>query len=147
MSKPWIKEKGSGPSSEIDKYMSESKDKLNGMTFFAMYPDEFKMGIYDGNLSTEDLLEARIFDDDKELLITRNCIGEDFFWRLASEKKPNIPEDMYYVRFQKIDRSMFKGRDVPEISKAQQAKIVTFVDYDENGMAYAADNRVCGLLP
>ncbi len=164
MSKQWIKEKGFGSIDSLNAFISEKKDTLIGMKYIAMYPDSFKSGIYGEAFLLDELLEARIFNEDRELLISRNCIGEDFSWRIASEKDCDASEKFYYEQYQLIDINAEKSKEIPSddrmdilstvggkyslpITKDQKRiRIITYVDYDENGMAYAADNRICGFV-
>ncbi len=164
MSKEWIKEKGYGPLDSLNAFISEKKDILTGMKYIAMYPDSFKSGIFGNNFCIDELLEARIFDEEKEFLIYRSSLGEEFAWRIASEKGCVASDKFYYEQYQMIDINAEKsgavtdngcidilstvgGRySLPIASDDKRIKIITYVDYDENGMAYAADNRICGFV-
>ncbi len=164
MSREWIIENGQGPAGNLDSYLSEKKETFSGMKYIAMYPDSFRSGIYGDGLKLEDLLEARIFNDEMELWITRNSIGEDFSWRIASEKDCRADAGAYYEQYQLIDMdtklsgkplddgcieiiSTVGGKYALPIAAGQKRiKIITYVDYDENGMAYAADNRICCFI-
>lgn len=164
MSKEWIKEKGFGPLDKLTEYMTGKKSTLEGMKYIAMYPDSFKSGVYGEGIGLDELLEARIFNEDRELLISRSGIGEDFSWRIASEKGYSGPDKFFYERYQLIDINAEKSTEkvedgcmsivstvggkysLPITGTEKRIKIITYVDYDENGMAYAADNRICGFV-
>ena len=162
MPKKWIEENGTGSTEELKTYLIDKNESLKGYTFIAMYTDSFVSGKYEGDMNLEFLLEARIFCESTELYISRSSIGEDFAWRSASEK--NCDNSDYYEQYQIIDINSEKsykdeahgkmniistvgGRYELPINDGQtRIRIISYVDYDENGMAFVADNRVCGFV-
>ena len=165
MTKAWIKESGSCGTTEMLNILVEKKPALSFGKYIAMYTDRFESGktdAIDNEILLNDLLEARFFTEKRELLITRGGIGEEFMWRYIDDQEK--PSDSYstYITYQMIDidgdnsyksddgffsiLSSVKGRYLLPIDNEKRIKIVTYVDYDENGMAFASDNRVCGFV-
>ena len=180
MNREWIRKCGNSNSGQLHSAIDSIIEELNTGKYFAMYTDRFESGnVSKGcDLDPEYLLEARLFDDNRELLVTRGSIGEDFNWRyIADEEKyddhgvihkyADDPSDELiwsaYASYQAIDMdpaesrmdpesgsmsilSTVKGRYSLPIDEEKRIKIVTYVKYDSNGMAYVCDNRVCGFV-
>lgn len=164
MSKEWIKESGAGPKEALKTFMDGKSDSLADMTYIAMYPDSFCSGRYNGGLKLDTLLEARIFNDNMELLVSRNSIKEDFSWRIASEQGTEGSDKYCFEQYQIIDINAEKSGEpmedgcinimstvggqyrLPITMDQKRIKIITYVDYDKNGMAYVADDRICSFV-
>ena len=113
-----------------------------------------------------DLLELRVFNENRELWLHRSRCGKPFFWRLAGEAGCDPKRD-YFRALQALDvdetyaafrrgetdeygslklRSTVKGHyALPLCSGDACVKIVHYVRYDENGVAEAADYRLAGF--
>lgn len=124
-------------------------------------------------LAADTLLEVRIFCDEMEFLARRSDLGGAFKWRLASDharsenfKKyknseegkllPAKEEMIYLIRYQTLDikerlqdnrlLSMVGGSyTLPLKENESAAKVMTYLSYDERGMASAVDFRICGF--
>lgn len=124
-------------------------------------------------LPVETLLEIRIFCDEMEFLARRSSLGKAFVWRLASDRArsenfrkyqengegkvlPAKEEMTYLISYQTLDikerlgenriLSMVGGNySLPLEGRENAAKIMTYLTYDERGMAAAADFRICGF--
>jgi len=164
MSKEWIKESGTCQGSELGTVINRMVKEIDNGLYIAMYTDRFESGKIKDECRFEDkyALEIRIFNEDKEVLLSRSSISEDFIWRYISDDK-NLSNESYYVRYHVIDMNEPLSKDylkngnlsitstggghysLPITEGTKRIKMITYIDYDENGMAYAADNRVCGF--
>ena len=164
MSKEWIKESGTCQGSDLDTIISSIIKEIDNGLYIAMYTDRFESGKITDDCRFEDkyVLEIRIFNKDKEILLSRGSISEDFIWRYISNDK-TLDDESYYARYHVIDMNEPLSKDyldngnlsiistgggrysLPVTEGTKKIKIITYIDYDENGMAYAADNRVCGF--
>ncbi len=164
MSKEWIKESGTCKENELETVIRRISKEIDTGLYVAMYTDRFESGKFTDELRLEGkyALEIRIFNGDKELLLSRCSISEDFSWRFISEDK-TLDAESYYVRYHVIDKNEPLSKDylengnlsitstggghysLPVTDGTKRIKIITYIDYDESGMAYAADNRVCGF--
>lgn len=144
----WIFEKGRcNPNELIDiaiKYCSDNTKYL------ALYIEKPEIGIATTDaireIKLDNLMELRIFSLDKEFMATRSMYGENFGWRVTSDKGLSKEED-FIVRDQLIDvnkvKSIINSDDIKIFDKA---KIVSYLVYDEFGIAKVADNRICGFV-
>lgn len=108
------------------------------------------------------LLEIRLFSENQEVLARRTMIGEGhkFQWRIASEE--GLAENEYVERYQTLDIDHTKinigsngnlqlmttggGRYELPISQEQDSiRVISYINYDESGMAYIYDNRLAGF--
>ncbi|MCI6731168.1 MAG: CRISPR-associated protein Csx19 [Lachnospiraceae bacterium] len=164
----WMKESGTIKeeelSAKLQRYHSENE------LFLAYSTDSFCAGHALENelseLHVKQLLELRIFSENKELYYCRSRMGEDFQWRLASEE--NLEKDYYMIQYQTLDINTAKmeqdgfptdtygnlilyttvgGKYKLPISREDNcSKIIAYIDYDEYGMAKIKDYRLCGFL-
>lgn len=164
MAKDWIKCEGLCPEQDLEIKCREIIDDSNEYLYLAMYTDRFDSGKYCGSteIAADSLLEIRIFDDNRELLFLRKSLSENFCWRYIVHDE-TIPSESYYLRYYLIDKNETESRQrldngnlsilstvggrysLPVSETEKRIKVMTYVDYDDNGMAYAADNRVCGF--
>lgn len=164
----WIKD--SGTVTEEDLLQTVKEKTTDGQLFLAFSTDHFLAGRAEGEelnrLKPENLLELRIFSEKQEVCFRRSFTGEDFQWRLASEK--GIPESGFLVQYQTMDvngkRSMNEkalaerngnrvlyttggGKySLPVKEDDNSVKVIAYIDYDRNGMAKITDHRLCGFL-
>ena len=108
------------------------------------------------------LLELRLFSEEKEVLARRTMIGENhlFQWRVASET--GLLPDEYMVKYQTLDidktktvsadngnlRLMTTGGghyELPIRCEEDCIKVISYIGYDEDGMAFIYDNRLAGF--
>ena len=164
MAKTWIKDDGRCSEQELERKCKEIIDGSEQYLYIALYSDRFDSGRYDSASGTngERLLEIRIFNENRELLFSRNSISEEFRWRFIVHDD-SISQESYYTRYYLIDKNENESRNklengnlsilstvggrysLPISEKEKRIKVITYVDYDDNGMAYAADYRVCGF--
>lgn len=114
----------------------------------------------------QELLELRVFNENRELWIHRSCCGRPFFWRLAGESGCDPKRDFFrtvqaldldetYAAYRRGEtdeygslklRSTVKGHYALPLAGGETCvKIVNYVRYDENGVAEAADYRLAGF--
>ena len=97
----------------------------------------------DGN----NLMELRIFNSKREFFAIRSMCTEDFKWRVTSDE--NLEEKDYIVRHHFIDvnkvKSMGKSTFFQIDEKVNSVRVISYIEYDEYGMAKVVDNRVCQL--
>lgn len=120
-------------------------------------------------IDIEKLLEIRIFGEKAEWMARRSMAnrGELFQWRLASED--GMEEDEFCIRSQTLDiddsgkvqeqesavylsggnhklMTTGGGKYHLPIKEGENAiKVVSYIEYDEDGMAYVYDNRLAGF--
>lgn len=114
------------------------------------------------------LLELRLFREDSELWAHRSAVGSPFSWRIADDNalKDNVKDltpgffasaDNYRVeRVQRLDAdpsasgagslmTLGGGRYSLPVTDEDTIRVVTYLDYDENGIARAVDVRMKGF--
>ena len=114
------------------------------------------------------LLELRLFREDSELWAHRSVVGRPFSWRIADDNtlKETVKDltpgffadaDNYRVeRVQRLDvdpsasgagslMTLGGGRYNLPITDEDTIRVVTYLDYDENGIARAVDVRMKGF--
>lgn len=113
-------------------------------------------------IECDKLLEIRLFDRKGELLARRTMIGAGnlFQWRVADES--GLSEDEYIVKYQTLDIDetgsagendgnrvlMTTGGghlELPISSGNDRIRIISYVEYDADGMAHIYDNRLAGF--
>ena len=135
--------------------------------FIAFHTDRFLSGYV--NVETLDriewkkLLEIRLFSEKGELLARRTMVGGNhlFQWRIASEE--GLADDEYIIRYQTLDidsdyiekgefgnlklMSTGGGRyELPIDENMKSIKVISYVDYEEDGMAFIYDDRLAGFV-
>lgn len=171
----WIEEQGTVSHDKLKEKLLESCNEnhlylayfTDGFTSGNACRDEIE------KLPTDTLLEIRIFCDEMELLARRSNLDEDFRWRLASDQArtanfkmqknteegkwlPRKEEMTYLIQYQTLDikerlqdnriLSMVGGiYSLPLKENESTAKVMTYLSYDERGMAAAVDFRICGF--
>lgn len=164
MSYNWILKSGQCDLADAKKLLFELSQQ--DCFFIAMYTNRFEAGRLEelkiDCICDNLLLELRAFNKDKELLITRGCIGEEFSWRIAADNE--LEKEEYYDVEHFIDINTEKSTEYAEdgnliimstvggkyslpIKKGtSKVKIRNYIDYDSNGMARAIDSRICCFL-
>lgn len=164
----WVKEKGLTGEMEL---FRELRDKIaEDSLFLACGTNFFKAGhaIEEElrEINTGKLLELRVFSNNQEIYYSRSSIGEDFQWRVASEK--GVPKNHYIAQYQTIDinrrrteaagnptdgygnRILFTtvgGKYVLPISAdSDTSEIICYLIYDKNGIAKIVDYRMKGFV-
>ncbi len=164
----WVKDSGVEKEENL---LSAARQKTpEGQLFLAYCTDSFLAGHAEekelAGIKPENLLELRIFSEKQELCFRRSFVGEVFQWRIASEK--NVPESSYIVQYQTLDiderRSYRENAPSGECGKqilcttvggryslpirpgVNSAKVIAYVDYDNNGMGKITDYRLCSFL-
>ncbi len=111
-------------------------------------------------IECEKLLEIRLFSSSEELLAVRTMLNREFQWRIASEK--GLQKDEYLEWYQTLDidskytengefgnlslRSTGGGKyELPIGKEMDRIKVISYISYDEDGMAYIRDNRLAGF--
>ncbi len=108
------------------------------------------------------LLEIRLFSESQEVLARRTMVGagHKFQWRVASEE--GLLKNAYVERYQTLDIDRTKinagsngnlqlmttggGKYELPVSEAHDSiRVISYIDYDESGMAYIYDNRLAGF--
>ena len=162
MSKEW-KEHGTCSESEV---MNIVADKSYDC-FVAYQTDLFIAGKNTADklrqIECDKLLELRLFDREGELLVRRTMIGAEnlFQWRVADER--GLSEDEFIVKYQTLDidetgsvgekdgnrvlMTTGGGRfELPIGSGRDTIRIISYVEYDTDGMAHIYDNRLAGFV-
>lgn len=168
MERKWIKRYGECMHTEILSIIEES-DIPKGCYYLAGYTNRYDSGIItEHSWSTEEfkyLLELRIFCGKQELLFLRSSIGAKLQWRLTDDESLDdtdyIDSEQYIdINVEKSLGSMAKDRqDVVQLfttvggsyylplKEGENAVAVrAYIAYDDNGMAYVADHRLCGFV-
>ena len=155
--------------SEQEKSLNENElEKKNGSysyDFFVAYQtDKFLSGTKESdlikNVDYKKLLEIRLFSETGELLARRTMIGSNnkFQWRIADEEKKDKDKD-YIIRYQTLDidttlsskknngnLELFttgSGKyELPISEEHNRIKIISYIDYDDDGMAFIYDDRL-----
>ena len=113
-----------------------------------------------------ELLELRIFNEDRELWLHRSRCEGPFSWRLAGEAGCRAGRDFFrtvqaldidetYAAYRRSERDEFGALKLRSTVRGYYAlpldegdecvKVVNYVRYDENGVAEAADYRLAGF--
>lgn len=164
----WIK--ASGITTE-DELINEIKKYAGDDRYFLAYcTDKFYAGRAEleqfNQLKKDNILEIRLFSEIEEIHFIRSSVGVDFQWRIASED--GLSESDYMVQYQTIDLNqnrinqnnnqtdMFENKVLyttvggeyclPISGNEDSSKIISYINYDENGMAKITDYRVCGFV-
>ena len=166
----WILSKGTCTDIEISQIIVNHME--SDYLYLAGCTDSYHSGKNDLSEFLEkksnDLLELRVFNKDRELLFTRSMTGRNFQWRLTNDNKVDKNEYMDTVQYIDINTEVSNNIN-PECSYAagenvklyttvggvyslpiqpgdNAAEIRTYIAYDDDGMAYAADYRVKGFV-
>lgn len=166
MNKQW-NEQGECEEKDILKLIHTKKDYP---FFLAFHTDGFVSGRNNEDeietIQPERLLELRVFGEKGELLVRRNMIGarQKFQYRTANEEALNKDGNQdYLVSYQALDIDQNKTKVISEgmrslmttgggryslpINETENSiKIITYVDYDEDGMAFIYDHRLAGFV-
>lgn len=166
MNKQW-NEQGECEEKDILKLINTKKDYP---FFLAFHTDGFVSGRNNETeiqtIQPERLLELRVFGEKGELLVQRNMIGarQKFQYRTANEEALNKGGNQdYLVSYQTLDIDQKKTKVINEgmrslmttgggryslpINETEYSiKIITYVDYDEDGMAFIYDHRLAGFV-
>lgn len=161
MQNEWIK-MGTCKETDIMGIISSMSDCF----FIAYQVDCFIAGINEpenvSSIECNKLLEIRVFNSNEELLARRTMIGSDhiFQWRIADEK--NLNKDHYLEKYQTLDIDFSYSRpgnngnmkllstgggsfELPISKDCNSIRIISYIGYDEDGMAYIYDNRLAGF--
>ena len=112
------------------------------------------------------LLELRVFNESGEFLARRTMIGAEhkFQWRIASERDIKETDEIEFMTsYQTLDIDAVKTREgkngnlalvttgggsyeLPIKKEEDTVKVVTYIGYDSDGMAYIYDNRIVGFV-
>lgn len=163
----WVKERGQIGEAGI---LTEVRQRLSTTALFLAYStDSFLAGHATEEelctLKPENLLELRVFSETWEVCYRRSYVGENFQWRLASEE--DIPKDSYLVQYQTLDinwnKTQAEGNFIdpngnrvlyttvggkyrlPIGLEEDCTQVISYIAYDENGMAKIVDYRLCGF--
>lgn len=162
MNNRWKEHGECGEDLLVDAIYSEGYDY-----YFAFLTDQFLSGkaVYEElkKINAKKLLELRLVNRTQEALAVRTMIGADhpFQWRIASEE--GLKSDEYIVRYQTLDidlnhteklengtlKVMTTGGgifELPELSGRDTIRVISYVGYDQDGMAYIFDNRLAEFV-
>jgi len=134
--------------------------------FLAFHSDRFIAGKYiekalEG-IDWTSLLEIRLFSAEQEMLARRTMSGKNnlFQWRVASEAGLSSTDYVSRIQTLDIDSSYTQRGDngnlqlmttgggkyeLPIEEGMDSIKIISYIDYDAEGMAYFYDNRYAGF--
>lgn len=130
---------------DIEKIRNLSKD-INGSYVFIWQHDKITIRSSDAFVipSLDDIVELRIFNAKKELLVKR--IGKDLFYRLKDDAGKVAGQD--YVEKQAVLRGNIakEAKDfVQDLAKANLEKIAIlkreYIEYNDLGVAGYVDSR------
>ena len=150
-------------------FFENSQNDREQLIVLAFFTDHFSSGrgwnaFEQLCATTDDLLEVRIFGESAELWLHRSSVGEPFSWRIASEE--NVPADSIIESCQILDidstyrpegdpvdefgarklRTIVGGYySLPVRADERYIRIISYLVYDKNGTARAADYRICGF--
>lgn len=162
MNKKW-KRQGICEEQELQEILFE--DSCN--YFVAYQTDKFISGRNTSaalsQIDSKKLLEIRLFSEIKEILVRRTMIGAKhrFQWREASEE--GLLNDEYVERYQTLDIDKTKtcpglngnlqlmttggGKyELPIDKNYNSIRVISYIGYDESGMAYIYDDRLAGFV-
>ena len=116
-----------------------------------------------GRIEVKKLLEIRLFNEKEEVMARRTMIGinNPFQWRVANED--GLSKEDYIERLQTldIDTSCTQQGDngnlcltttgggkfeLPIRKEHDSIKIISYIGYDDDGMAYIYDDRLAGFV-
>lgn len=179
MDKIWIEDQGRASEADIPNIISQwIPDSAKGVAY---YTDRFcasdEKNVEKLYKDTAQLLELRLFNDRTELRLYRSHMGEDFFWRLASEdtlkralEKEGDPflkdpkhRSIEYRQYLDMDLTYQAPVDtmgclpvrstgggyyaLPVAEGERMVKIQAYLQYDKKGYARIADYRLAGFCP
>ena len=146
---PWITEMGEGK--ELPPL-----DRFRGTDDYvvAYFADKFHAGraasLLDDIVREQDkLLELRVFNASRELLLHRSALGAQFSWRLASEDalSPEAKKKHCFETRQLLERGESTAgiSALPVKGAERYIRLMNYVSYDAEGIANAADYRLMGF--
>lgn len=146
----WVRESGSLK-------LDELKNKLNAYSnvqYIAMFTDRFEAD--NGIPNVDDtLLELRLFNETFELHVFRSNIDSDFFYRVSDDT--GLDDMDFIVNYQKLDvnrkekkghnlMTTVGGRYTLPINNESYAKVIDYIEYDEDGMVMVTDYRIVRFM-
>lgn len=161
MHKKW-KRQGTCGEEELQKIFFE-----DSFSYFVAYQtDKFISGRNTSaalsQIDSKKLLEIRLFSEIKEVLARRTMIGAEhkFQWREATEE--GLLNDEYVEKYQTLDIDSTKtclglngnlqlmttggGKyELPMDKNYDSIRVISYIGYDESGMAYIYDDRLAGF--
>ena len=137
---PWIVDSGESKIQEIQEILDRMTVGSADDTPYALayFTDGCQKGPAEAllrDMAWDRLLELRIFNEDRELLLRRTGSGSPFSWRLASEEKAG--EEYCFETRQLLEQ--------PLSEEKRWLRVMNYIAYDEDGAAYAADHRLIGF--
>lgn len=146
MKAQWIKACGQCQETEIASIIREQNISLQ--YYLAGYTDRYDSGmvcadIWNG-MDCHRLLELRVFGREQEILFTRTCIGTTFGWRVTDDT--GLQDTDYIDTDQYIDCNTECDKDLPLQNGQNAVRVRAYIEYDDNGMAFVSDHRVCGFV-
>ena len=171
----WIEEQGCADAAQLSKKLLElcGENHLYLAYFTDSFTSGNMSGIEMEKLSVDKLLEIRIFSDEMEFLARRSRLGTDFKWRLASDQArtekfkelknteegkslPPKEEMTYLIQYHTLDikKRLSENRilstvggiyNLPLKENESKVKVMTYLSYEDIGMAAAVDFRICGF--
>ena len=163
---PWISASGVGNDAPLERFRNSDAYVL------AYFTNAFQAGrancmLANAAFSMDKLLELRVFNETQELWMHRSVLGSPFSWRLADDA--GIPtekrETCCFETRQLIDLGESPDKEPSydgaglrilqteagrsfklPITKAERfVRLINYVSYDNDGVAYAADYRLAGF--
>lgn len=131
--------------------------------YIAMMTDRFTSGKYTQDAMTTDicreLLEIRIFNENKEFLAARSTLDAIFQWRstddgslvegdqIVTAQFIDINEQKPSLLLENGNRTLFTtgggAYSLPITESQKRIKIKHYIGYDHNGIAKIVDARIC----
>lgn len=146
---PWITEMGEGKE-------TPPLDRFRGTDDYvvAYFADKFLAGRASTLLETVEreqdrLLELRVFNASRELLLRRSALGAPFSWRIASEDalSPEAKKKHCFETRQLLERGESTAgiSALPVEGAERYVRLMNYVSYDADGVANAVDYRLMGF--
>ena len=146
MKAQWIKACGQCQETEIASIIWEQNISLQ--YYLAGYTDRYDSGMVCADIWNDmdchRLLELRAFGREQEILFIRTCIGTNFKWRVTDDT--GLRETDYIDTDQYIDGNTECDKDLPLQDGQNAVRVRAYIEYDDNGMAFVSDHRVCGFI-
>ncbi len=167
MKERWMKACGQCKETEIVSTVKEQNMQFE--YYLAGYTNRYDSGIVDENMEINIdcryLLELRVFCRESEIFFTRTRIGSEFQWRVTEDsvlQQNDFIDTEQYIDCNvehDLDKNIDGRKDVialfttvggayhlPVMNGQNAVKIRAYIDYDDNGMAYVSDHRLCDFV-
>lgn len=149
--KNYISENGAVEADRINELVNRS---ITNGSMVLMYTHKFECVPQSEITDTAHLLEARIFNKEKELKIMRPTIADEFTYRIIDDNagEYDFIEERHYLDIDDKRTDGFNytatggGKYTLTVENAEKVLVRNYISYDEQGIAQITDFRLVEYL-